>query len=207
MAARVTALRSRNGEINRHEVAIGRVVSSLERGILRPWRWLARGSRRLRGSGRLRVPASRGAQLLAASGFALAQPLFSLARQERGVLRGARPGAGRHRRVRARRDVRARAGCCSPFEFVAGALSALPGFVSAPRLSRFPRRGLRRAGAQARAWNGTVALSAAPSLIGAAIALAVWRLPPARSFLNVLAAAPVVFLCLVPAATRRPDSW
>ena len=29
-------------------------------------------------SARLRVPASRGAQLLAASGFALAQPLFDL---------------------------------------------------------------------------------------------------------------------------------
>ena len=44
--------------------------------------------------------------------------------------------------------------------------------------------------------SGTAALIAGAVLIGAAVALAAWRAAPARWFLTVLAAAPVVFLAV-----------
>src|SRR5262249_35739400 len=42
--------------------------------------------------------------------------------------------------------------------------------------------------------GGTAVLIVGAIAIGVAIAVAVWRLPPARSFLTILAAAPLVFL-------------
>ena len=146
-------------------------------------------------SGRLRVPASRGAQLLAASGFALAQPLFSLLGKnaEFFAVRGSTPG-----------DIVLFALVVTfvpallllAVEFVVGAVSASAGFVLHLRLPRFPRRGLRRAGAQAlgRERHGRADRRRRPDRgrdRAGGVAAA-----PARSFLNVLAAAPVVFLAL-----------
>jgi hypothetical protein len=141
------------------------------------------------------VPASRGAQLLAASGFALAQPLFSLLGKnaEFFAVRGSTPG-----------DIVLFALVVTfvpallllAVEFVVGAVSASAGFVLHLVFlgflgAVFGVQVLKRSGV-----DGTVALIGGAVLIGAAIALAVWRLPPARAFLNVLAAAPVVFLAL-----------
>ena len=146
-------------------------------------------------SGRLRVPASRGAQLLAASGFALAQPLFSLLGKnaEFFAVRGSTPG-----------DIVLFALVVTfvpallllAVEFVVGALSAAAAFVLHLVFlgflgAVFGVQVLKRSGV-----NGTVVLIGGAVLVGAALALAVWRLPVARSFLNVLAAAPLVFLAM-----------
>jgi hypothetical protein len=144
---------------------------------------------------RLRVPASRGAQLLAASGFALAQPLFDLLGKnaEFFAVRGSTPG-----------DIVlfalvvtfAPALALGLIELVVGAVSEAAasvlhlvflGFLGAV----FGIQALKRSGV-----DGTTVLIAGAVLIGVLIALAAWRLPAARSFLTLLAAAPIVFLAL-----------
>jgi Sulfatase len=144
---------------------------------------------------RLRVPASRGAQLLAASGFALAQPLFDLLGRnaEFFAVRGSTPA-----------DILlfALVVTFAPALFLL-AIEAVVGLVSEPAAyalhlafvgflgAVFGVQALKRSGI-----DGTTLLIVGAVAIGLGLALAVWKLPPARSFLTVLAAAPIVFLAL-----------
>ena len=137
----------------------------------------------------------RGAQLLAMSGFALAQPLFDILGKnaEFFTAHGSTPGdillfafvvtfvpalvlLGAEAAIGA---VKRPAGYASHLVFLA--------FLGAV----FGVHALKRAGL-----DGTAALIAGSVLIGAAIALAAWRAAAARWFLTVLAAAPVVFLAV-----------
>src|SRR4051812_34169223 len=146
-------------------------------------------------SGRLRLPAVRGAQLLAASGFALAQPLFDLLGKnaEFFAVRGSTAG-----------DIVLFALVVTfgpalvllAVELVVGVFSESAGFVLHHVFlgflgAVFGVQALKRSGV-----DGTVVLIAGAVVIGVAIALAAWKLPPARTFLMVLAAAPVLFLAL-----------
>jgi sulfatase-like protein len=141
----------------------------------------------------LRVSVSRGAQLLAASGFALAQPLFDLLGKnaEFFAARGSTPG-----------DIVLFALVVTfvpalvllAVEVVVSAVSGTAGYVLHLGFlgslgAVFGVQALKRSGV-----DGTTALIVGAVLIGAALALAVWRLGPARSFLTILAAAPFVFL-------------
>src|SRR4051794_28632239 len=145
--------------------------------------------------GRLGVPARRGAQVFAASGFALAQPLFdSLGKNaEFFAVRGSTPG-----------DIVLFALVVTfvpalvlwLVELVVGIVSAraaiVPhhvflGFLGAV----FGAYALKRAGL-----DGTAALIVGAVAVGVALAVAVWRLRAAGSFLTWLAAAPLVFLAL-----------
>ena len=146
-------------------------------------------------SARLRMPAIRGAQLLAASGFALAQPLFDLLGKnaEFFAVRGSTPG-----------DIVLFALVVTfgpalvllAVELVVGAVSVnaatvlhyvFLGFLGAV----FGVQALKRSGV-----DGTAMLIAGAILIGLAVALLAWRWRPARSFLTLLALAPVLFLGL-----------
>jgi hypothetical protein len=146
-------------------------------------------------SSSFRLPATRAAQLLAASGFALAQPLFDLLGKnaEFFAARGSTPG-----------DILffalvvtfVPALALFAVELVAGAVSrAGASFLHHVFLlglaALFGVQALKRSGV-----DGTTTLIAGAVLTGAAIALAAWRLPPVSSFLTVLAAAPLVFLAL-----------
>ena len=141
----------------------------------------------------LRVSASRGAQLLAASGFALAQPLFDLLGKnaEFFAARASTPG-----------DIVLFALVVTfvpalvllAVEVAVSAVSGTAGYVLHLAFlgflgAVFGVQALKRFGV-----DGTTALIVGAVLIGAALALAVWRLGPARSFLTILAAAPFVFL-------------
>jgi hypothetical protein len=141
------------------------------------------------------VPAARGAQLLAASGFALAQPLFDLLGKnaEFFAAHGSTPG-----------DILlfALAVTFVP-ALVLLAIEVVVGLVSEPAgyalhlvfvgflAAVFGVQALKRLG-----FDGTALLIVGAVAIGLAVALAVWKLAPARSFLNMLAAAPLVFLAL-----------
>src|SRR6476469_4845680 len=144
------------------------------------------------GTVRLRVPAIRGAQLLAASGFALAQPLCDLLGKnaEFFAVRGSTPG-----------DIVLFALVVTfgpalvllAVELVVGAVSVnaatvlhyvFLGFLGAV----FGVQALKRSGVE-----GTALLIAGAILIGLAVALLAWRWRPARSFLTVLSVAPVLF--------------
>lgn len=147
------------------------------------------------GTARLREPAVRGAQLLAVSGFALAQPLFDILGKnaEFFAVRGSTPG-----------DI-VLFGLVVTFvpalglllaEVVVGAVSrpagyALHLFFLAFLGAVFGVQALKRGGAE-----GTIFLIVGAVVIGLAIALAAWRIRAAGSFLNVLSAAPLVFLAL-----------
>ena len=144
---------------------------------------------------RLRELALRGAQLLAASGFALAQPLFDILGKnaEFFAVRGSTAG-----------DIVlfALAVTFVP-ALVLLAVELAVGFVSrrAGRLLHYVFLGFLGAvfGVQALkrgGLSGTGSLIAGAVAIGLAVALAAWRLRPARSFLTVLSAAPIVFLAL-----------
>ena len=143
---------------------------------------------------RLRDPAIRGAQLLAASGFALAQPLFDLLGKnaEFFAARGSTPG-----------DIVLFALVITfvpalvllAVEIVVDAISRPAGLVLhhaflAGLGAVFGVQALKRSGV-----DGTTALIVGAILIGLAVALAAWRVAPARSFLTMLSVAPVVFLC------------
>jgi hypothetical protein len=144
---------------------------------------------------RLREPALRGAQLLAASGFALAQPLFDILGKnaEFFAAHNSTPG-----------DIVLFALVVTfgpalvllAVELVIGAFSAAAafalhllfiGFLSAV----FGVQLLKRWGL-----DGTAALIVGAVAIGLAVAFAVWRLSAARGFLTVLGAAPLVFLAV-----------
>ena len=145
--------------------------------------------------GRLGVPAARGAQLLAASGFALAQPLFDLLGKnaEFFAVRGSTPF-----------DIVLFALVVTfgpalvliAVELVVAAVSATAaqvlhhvflGFLGAV----FGVQALKRSGV-----DGTTVLVAGAVAIGLAVALAAWWWRPARSFLTLLGAAPLLFLAL-----------
>ncbi len=144
---------------------------------------------------RLRGLAIRGAQLFAVSGFALAQPLFDILGKnaEFFAVRGSTPG-----------DIVLFALVLTfvpalvlwLVELVVGAVSASAatvlhhvflGFLGAV----FGVQALKRFGL-----DGTTALIVGAVAIGVALAVAAWRLRPVRSFLTVLAAAPLVYLAL-----------
>src|SRR5919198_2443795 len=144
--------------------------------------------------GRLRVSAVRGAQLFAASGFALAQPLFDLLGKnaEFFAARGSTPG-----------DIVLFALVVTfvpalvllAVEIVVNAISRPAALVLhhlflAGVGAVFGVQALKRSGV-----DGTTALIVGAILIGLAVALAAWRVAPARSFLTMLSVAPVVFLC------------
>ena len=137
----------------------------------------------------------RGAQLFAASGFALAQPLFDILgnNAEFFAAHGSTPG-----------DILLFALVVTLVpalglllvELAAGAVSRPAGYALhlvflAFLGAVFGVHALKRAGLSA-----TATLIAGAVLIGLALALAVWRAAPARWFLTVLAAAPVVFLAV-----------
>ncbi len=145
--------------------------------------------------GRLEVPAARGAQLLAASGFALAQPLFDLLGKnaEFFAVRGSTPS-----------DIVLFALVVTfgpalvllAVELVVAAVSApaalvlhhvFLGFLGAV----FGAQALKRSGV-----DGTTVLIVGAVLIGLAVSLAAWHWRAARSFLTLLGAAPLVFLAL-----------
>jgi len=144
---------------------------------------------------RLRVPASRAAQLLAASGFALAQPLFDLLGKnaEFFAAHGSTPG-----------DILLFALVVTFVPaLVLLAIEVVVGLVSEPAAyalhlvfvgflaAVFGVQALKRLGV-----DGTAVLIVGAVAIGLGVALAVWKLAPARSFLNMLAATPLVFLAL-----------
>jgi hypothetical protein len=143
--------------------------------------------------GRLRVSAVRGAQLFAASGFALAQPVFDLLGKnaEFFAARGSTPGdivlfALVVTFVPALALLAVEVVVALASETAAYWLHlACLGFLGAV----FGVQALKRSGV-----DGTTTLIVGAVLIGAAIALAAWRLGAARSFLTILAAAPFVFL-------------
>jgi hypothetical protein len=148
---------------------------------------------RARAGHRFREPALRGAQLLAVSGFALAQPLFDILGKnaEFFAVRGSTPS-----------DI-------VLFALVvtfAPALVLLAVEVAVELLTRrdaavlhyvllaglgtvFGVQALKRAGI-----DGTTLLIVGGIMIGATLAAAVWRLPIARTFLTILAGASFVFL-------------
>jgi hypothetical protein len=143
---------------------------------------------------RLRDPAIRGAHLLAASGFALAQPLFDLLGKnaEFFAAHGSTPG-----------DIVFFALVVTfvpaivllALELIVDTISRPAGFalhcVFLSGLGMvFGVQALKRSGV-----DGTTTLIVGAILIGVGIGLAVWRLSAARSFLTWLAIAPVVFLC------------
>jgi len=144
---------------------------------------------------RLREPALRFAQLFAVSGFAFAQPLFDILGKnaEFFAVRGSTPG-----------DIVLFALVVTfvpalvlwLVELVVGAFSSgaaavlhyvFVGFLGAV----FGAYALKRSGL-----DGTAALIVGAVAIGVALAVAAWRLRPVRSFLTLLAVAPLVFLAL-----------
>jgi len=144
---------------------------------------------------RLREPALRGVQLLATSGFALAQPLFDLLGKnaEFFAAHGSTPG-----------DIVLFALVVTflpavvllAVELVTGAFSRTAGLalhlVFLGGLGAvFGVQALKRSGV-----GGTAALIAGAVVIGVLVAVAAWRLAVARGFLTLLGAAPLVFLAV-----------
>ena len=145
--------------------------------------------------GRLGVPAARGAQLLAASGFALAQPLFDLLGKnaEFFAVRGSTPG-----------DIVlfALVVTFGP-ALVLLAVELLVALVSDTAAqvlhlvflgllgAVFGVQALKRSGV-----DGTTVLIVGSVLVGVGIAVAAWHWRAARSFLTLLGAAPLLFLAL-----------
>ena len=145
--------------------------------------------------GSLRMPATCGAHLLAASGFAFAQPLFDLLGKnpEFFAVRGSTAGdivlfalVVTFVPALALLAVELAVAAVSPVaaRFVHHVFLAFLGAI-------FGVQALKRLGL-----TGTASLIAGAVVIGLAIALAAWRLRPARSFLSLLSAAPVIFLAL-----------
>jgi Sulfatase len=145
--------------------------------------------------GRLRVDAIRGAHLLAVSGFALAQPLFDLLGKnaEFFAVRGSAPGdivlfalvvtfvpALLLLAIEVLVELVSEAAATGLHYVFLGFLAAV-----------FGVQALKRSGV-----SGTGALVVGALAIGIAVAVAAWRLPPARSFLTALSAAPLLFLAL-----------
>jgi len=153
------------------------------------------GDQEIRRGSRLRDPAVRGAQLLAAAGFALAQPLFDILGKnaEFFAVRGSPP-----------LDIVAFALVVTfALPLVLLAVELLVGLASrrAADLLHLTFLGLLAAVVAVQAFkragvDGTVALIALAALAGAGAALLFARVDAARTFLTILAAAPLVFLVL-----------
>ncbi|HET7807810.1 MAG TPA: sulfatase-like hydrolase/transferase [Gaiellaceae bacterium] len=153
------------------------------------------GVSRVAWSGRLGVPAVRGAQLLAASGFALAQPLFDLLGKnpEFFAVRGSTPGdivlfalVVTFAPALVLLAVELLVALVS--EAAAGVLHLVfIGFLAAV----FGVQALKRLNV-----DGTTVLIVGSVLVGVGIAVAAWRWPAARSFLTLLGLAPLLFLAL-----------
>jgi hypothetical protein len=144
---------------------------------------------------RLREPAIRGAQLLAASGFALAQPLFDILGKnaEFFAVRGSPPLdivtfalAVTFVPVIVLLAVEVLVGLVSRRAAGILHLAFLGALAAVVAVQAFKRAGI----------DGTVALVALSALAGAGVAVLVARVDAARTFLTILAAAPLVFLCL-----------
>jgi sulfatase-like protein len=142
---------------------------------------------------RFRGTAVRGAQLFAVSGFALAQPLFDILGKnaEFFAVRGSTPS-----------DIVlfALVVTFAPalillaievvVELVTRRDAAVLHYVFLAGLGAvFGVQALKRSGV-----SGTAALIVGAVVIGVGLAAAAWRLPPVRSFLTILAVAPIVFL-------------
>jgi hypothetical protein len=140
-------------------------------------------------------PASRGAHLLAASGFALAQPLFDILGKnpEFFAVRGSTPGdIVLFALVVTFVPALALLGVELAVGVVSAAAARILHHVFLAFLGAvFGVQALKRLGL-----GGTASLISGAILIGLAVALAAWRLAPARSFLSLLAAGPIVFLAL-----------
>jgi hypothetical protein len=143
----------------------------------------------------LRESAQRGAQLLGASGFAFAQPLFDILGKnaEFFVVRGSTPSdivlfafAVTFVPAFVLLAVEVAVGAVSGRAAVALHLVFLGGLGAVFALQALKRLDVDR----------TTVLVAGAVLVGVAIALASWRVPPVRSFLTVLAVGPLVFLGL-----------
>src|SRR5438105_1948430 len=148
---------------------------------------------RIAWTGRLGGTPRRGAQLLAVSGFALAQPLFDLLGKNAEFF-AARGSTSGDIVLFALVVTLVPALVLLVVEVAVGLVSqsagltlhlVLLGFLGAI----FGVQALKRSGL-----DETTGLIAGAVLIGAAIAVAAWRLATARSFLTILAAAPLVFL-------------
>jgi len=150
---------------------------------------------RIAWTGRFSEPATRGAQLLAASGFALAQPLFDILGKnaEFFAVRGSTPG-----------DIVLFALVVTfvpalvllAVEVIVGLVNdhaayALHLVFIAFLATVFGVQLLKRSGV-----DGTTILILGAIGIGAGVAVAVWKVRAASTFLTVLAAAPLVFLGL-----------
>ena len=144
---------------------------------------------------RLREPGLRGAHLLAASGFALAQPLFDILGKnaEFFAVRGSTPA---DIVIFALVITFVPAAVLLAVELLVGLASERAGlalhyvFLGA-LFALFALQALKRIG-----FDSTVVLIGGGILVGIGIAAAVARLALARTFMTVLAAAPVVFLCV-----------
>ena len=144
---------------------------------------------------RVREPALRGAQLLAASGFALAQPLFDILGKnaEFFAAHASTPG---DIVLFALAVTFAPALVLLAVELVVGAFSRSAAFLLHLVFlgflgTVFGVQLLKRSGL-----DGTTALIVGAVAIGLAVALAVWRWSAARGFLSLLGAAPLVFLAV-----------
>ena len=145
--------------------------------------------------GRLREPGLRGAHLLAASGFALAQPLFDILGKnaEFFAVRGSTPA---DIVIFALVITFVPAAVLLAVELLVGLASeraalALHYAFLAALFALFALQALKRIG-----FDSTFVLVVGGILVGIAIAAAVARVALVRTFMTVLAAAPVVFLCV-----------
>jgi hypothetical protein len=148
---------------------------------------------RTRSASRFREPALRGAQLLAVSGFALAQPLFDILGKnaEFFAVRGSKPfdivlfalvvtfvPALVLLAVEVAVDLVTRRDALVLHHVFLAGLGAV-----------FGVQALKRSGV-----DGTAVLIIGAIAIGVAVAVAAWRVPIARSFLTILAGGSLVFL-------------
>ena len=155
----------------------------------------ARERRRTSRIARFREPAVRAAQLLAASGFALAQPLFDILGKnaEFFAVRGSTPAdivlfalvvtfapALVLLAVEVVVELVTKRDAAVLHDVILGGLGAV-----------FGVQALKRSGI-----GGTTLLIVGALVIGVALAVAVWRVPVVRSFLMILSAAPIVFLAV-----------
>ena len=142
---------------------------------------------------KFREPAVRGAQLLAVSGFALAQPLFDILGKnaEFFAVRGSTPGdIVLFALVVTFAPALILLGIELAVELATRRDAAVLHCVFLGALATvFGIQALKRSGV-----DGTFVLVAGSVLIGVALALAAWRLSIARTFLTILSGASLIFL-------------
>jgi hypothetical protein len=147
----------------------------------------------MRSISRVKKPAVRGAQLLAVSGFAFAQPLFDILGKnaEFFAVRGSKPfDIVLFALVVAFAPALALLAIEVVVELVTRRDAAVLHHVFLAGLGAvFGVQALKRSGV-----DGTALLIVGAIVIGLAIAVAAWRVPIARTFLTILAGASLVFL-------------